>query len=108
MGFALVIEFIEQLKLRTAEDYSAFTNLPTLQFIIIHTKFSQFILHRRCLVMDPNSVLFCSCYWLVTISDLTHGSKCVFTFSAAVHLLDIPSLTLAVNCLSGLLIQPWY
>jgi hypothetical protein len=41
----------------------------------------------RCLVTDPNNVLFCSCYRLATVSHLTDGLQMPFSVVQYVRLL---------------------
>jgi hypothetical protein len=69
MGFALVIGFTGLLKLVTTGDYNHVTN------------FTQFTIY--CAARSKSSVF--TMHWLVTVSHLTHGSKCVLTFSNNSH-----------------------
>jgi hypothetical protein len=68
-----------------SSNYNATVNLHILQFTTAHANSSQFIFTSGCLVTYTNNALFCSCcYWLATVSQLTHCSKCP-------HCLAIPT-----------------
>jgi hypothetical protein len=71
--FRLVMGFIEILKSVTTSNSNIIANLHALQFTVVHTKFSQFILTNHCLATVPNnadssaSVFNGSCpRWLAT------------------------------------------
>jgi hypothetical protein len=65
------------LRMVTVSNSSGLTDLYTLQIATPHAKSCQYIFNGRCLVTDPNNVLFYSGFYLLaTISHLTHGSWC--------------------------------
>jgi hypothetical protein len=77
MGFGLVIGCIELLQLVTTSAYNAFANSWTRLLTRVHTKSFQFVFTGDCLLMDLNSVLFCSCHYrLSAVSHLTCGCRC--------------------------------